>query len=212
MTSRQNQAIRILICDDHPVVREGLASILDRREDMAVVGQVSNGAEAINVYRDLRPDITLMDLRMPQQDGVATITQLRQDIPDARIIILTTFDGEEDVDRGLQAGARAYLLKDLPREELVDTIKAVHGGQTRIPPPVAIKLAQRISQTALTAREVDVLRLMVAGNSNQEIANALFIAEGTVKAHVNSILNKMNVSDRTQAVTAALKRGLVHLE
>lgn len=212
MTTKPNHSIRILICDDHPVVREGLAAILDRREDMSVVGQASNGTEAISQFRELRPDVTLMDLRMPSMDGVTTISQLRHDAPEARIIILTTFDGQEDVYRGLQAGAKGYLLKDSPREELLDTIRAVHNGQTRIPPAVAVKLAQRISQTALTARELDVLRLMVSGKSNQEIANALFIAEGTVKAHVNSILDKMNVSDRTQAVTSALRRGLVHLD
>lgn len=212
MTTKPNHNIRILICDDHPVVREGLAAILDRREDMSVVGQASNGTEAIAQFHELRPDVTLMDLRMPQMDGITTITRLRQDAPEARIIILTTFDDQEDVYRGLQAGAKAYLLKDSPREELLETIRAVHNGQTRIPPAVAIKLAQRISQTALTAREIDVLREMVSGKSNQEIANGLFIAEGTVKAHVNSILDKMNVSDRTQAVTSGLRRGLVHLD
>ena len=204
--------IRVLISDDHPVVREGLAAIIDRREDMSVVAQAENGEEALALFRQHRPDVTLMDLKMPIMDGVATITKIRQEASDARIIVLTTFEGEEDIYRGLQAGAKAYLLKDSPREELLDTIRAVYSGQTRIPSSVAIKLAQRISQSPLTPREVDVLRLMVAGKNNQEVAATLTIAEGTVKAHVNSILDKMNVNDRTQAVTSALKRGLVHLD
>ncbi len=209
---KTSQAIRVLITDDHPIVREGLAAIIDRREDMTTVAQAGNGQEALEMYRLHHPDVVLMDLRMPRMDGVTAITQIRQEAPDARIIVLTTFDGEEDIYRGLQAGAKAYLLKDAPREELVEAVRAVHSGQTRIPSNVAVKLATRISQSPLTPREGEVLRLMVAGNSNQEIANALFIAEGTVKAHVNSILEKMKVSDRTQAVTAALRRGLVHLD
>lgn len=209
---KPSTSIRVLITDDHPVVREGLASIIDRREDMMTVGQAGNGVEAVDLFRQHRPDIVLMDLRMPQMDGVTAISQIRQEAPDARIIVLTTYDGEEDIYRGLQAGAKGYLLKDAPREELLETIRAVHNGQTHIPSPVAVKLASRISQSPLTPREVEVLRLMVGGNSNQEIANALFIAEGTVKAHVNSILDKMKVNDRTQAVTAAIRRGLVHLD
>ena len=209
---KPSASIRVLITDDHPVVREGLASIIDRREDMTTVAQAGNGAEAVDLYRQHQPDIVLMDLRMPQMDGVTAICQIRQEAPDARIIVLTTYDGEEDIYRGLQAGAKGYLLKDAPREELLETIRAVHNGQTHIPSPVAVKLASRISQSPLTPREVEVLRLMVGGNSNQEIANALFIAEGTVKAHVNSILDKMKVNDRTQAVTAAIRRGLVHLD
>lgn len=209
---KTSPCIRILITDDHPVVREGLASIIERREDMTTVAQANNGAEAVDLYRQHHPDVVLMDLRMPQMDGVTAISQIRQEAPDARIIVLTTYDGEEDIYRGLQAGAKGYLLKDAPREELLNTIRAVHNGQTHIPSPVAVKLASRISQSPLTPREIEVLRLMVGGNSNQEIANALFIAEGTVKAHVNSILDKMNVNDRTQAVTAAIRRGLVHLD
>lgn len=209
----QNEnVIRILIADDHPIVCEGLAAIIDRREDMSVVGQAYDGKAALELFREQRPDITLMDLRMPNMDGVTTITQLRTEFPDARIIVLTTFDSEEDIYRGLQAGAKAFLLKDSPRDELLEAIRAVYSGQRRIPENVAVKLAQRISQPFLTPREVDVLRLMVGGNSNMEIAHALCIAEGTVKAHVNSILEKMSVNDRTQAVTSAIRRGLVHLD
>lgn len=207
-----DNVIRIMIADDHPIVREGLTAIIDRREDMSVVGQANDGKAALEVFRETQPDITLMDIRMPHMDGIATITQLRSEFPDARIIVLTTFDSEEEVYRGLQAGAKAYLLKDSPRDELLDAIRAVHDGERRIPTHVATKLAQRISQPFLTPREGDVLRLMVAGNSNMDIAKSLYIAEGTVKAHVNSILDKMNVNDRTQAVTAAIRRGLVHLD
>ena len=204
--------IRILIADDHPVVREGLAAIIDRRADMCVVGLAVDGKEALQVFREVRPDITLIDLRMPQLDGVAAITQMRIENPDARIIVLTIFDGEEDIYRGLHAGAKAYLLKDTSPEELLDTIRAVYSGQRHLPSNIAMKLAHRISQRMLTSREVDVLHLMAAGKSNLEIAKVLYIAEGTVKAHVNSILEKMNVHDRTQAVTAALRSGLVHLD
>ena len=209
---KSTASIRVLITDDHPIVREGLASIIERRDDMTTIAQAGNGAEAVQMYRQHHPDIVLMDLRMPQMDGVTAITQIRQESPDARIVVLTTYDGEEDIYRGLQAGAKGYLLKDAPREELLETIRAVHNGQTHISSPVAVKLASRISKTPLTSREMEVLRLMAAGNSNQEIGNALFIAEGTVKAHVNSILDKMKVSDRTQAVTSAIRRGLVHLD
>ena len=203
--------IRVLVVDDHPVVREGLAALISRVEDITIVAAAGGGEEAIDLFCRHRPDVVLMDMRMPGMDGVALITQMRQEVGDARIVVLTAFDGEEDIYRSLQAGARAYLLKETSSDELLDAIRAVYNGQTRIPPDVATKLAQRISQPALTPRELDVLRLMVGGKSNQEIATGLFIAEGTVKAHVNSILDKMNVNDRTQAVTAALRRGLAKL-
>ncbi len=206
-----NDCIRVLVVDDHPVVREGIAALLGRADDMEVVAEAGSGQEAIALFQRYRPDVLLLDLRMPGMDGVAVIAQIRQETPDARIIVLTAYESEEDIYRGLQAGARGYLLKDTASEELLEAIRAVYKGQTRIPSNVAAKLAQRISQQPLTPRERDVLRLMVAGKSNQEIALALFIAEGTVKVHVNSILDKMNVNDRTQAVTAALRRGLVHL-
>lgn len=204
--------IRVLIVDDHPVVREGLAAMIERRQDMTVVGEASDGQEALALFRAYRPDVTLMDLRMPGMGGVETIGAIRAEFPDARIIVLTTYDGDEDVYRGLQAGAMAYLLKDAPREELLEAIRAVHGGQMRIPPDVASKLAERIMGPELTAREMDVLRLIVAGKANREIGAELSITEGTVKAHVNNILGKLGVSDRTQAVTTALRRGLVQLE
>ena len=210
--SQMSQPIRILIADDHAVVREGVAAILSLEPDMEVVAQASNGREAVELFQKHRPDLALMDLRMPEMDGVQAITAIRQDFSDARIIVLTTYDGDEDIYRGLRAGARAYLLKAGPREELLDAIRAVHAGQTHIPPDVAAKLVVRMSGRELTARELEVLQLMAAGKSNQEIGGALFVTESTVKAHVNSILSKLNVSDRTQAVTAAIKRGLIHLD
>ena len=212
ITKNSTRPINVLIADDHPVVREGLAAIVERREDMTVIGQAGNGQEAVALYRRHQPDVTLMDLRMPQMDGTAAIAAIREEFPNAAIIVLTTFDGDEDIYRGLRAGAKAFLLKDAPRAELLEAIRAVHAGQTHIPLEIASKLAARMSSRDLTPRETEVIHLMVAGKSNQEIANALYIAEGTVKAHVNSILSKLHVSDRTQAVMAALKRGLVHLD
>jgi two-component system NarL family response regulator len=203
--------IRILIVDDHPVVREGLAVLIERREDMTVVGEASNGREAIEQFRRLTPDVTLLDLRMPEVDGITAIAGIREQAPTARIIVLTGYDSDEEIYRGLRAGAKAYLLKATPRQELLDTIRAVHAGQTRIPPDVAAKLAERMTGPELTHRELDVLRLLMAGKSNKQIAAVLFISEGTVKTHVNNILGKLGASDRTQAVTTALKRGLVSL-
>jgi len=207
----KTNAIRLLIADDHPVVREGLAAMIERRADMTVVAEASSGQEALELYRLHQPDVVLMDLRMPQMDGVSAITAIRAEFPGARIIVLTTFDGDEDIYRGLRAGAKGYLLKDAGREALLEAIRGVHAGQTRIPADVASKLAERMSGPELTPREREVLELMVSGKSNQEIGSHLFIAEGTVKAHVNNILAKLDVNDRTQAVTTAIKRGIVHL-
>ncbi|MEM7118863.1 MAG: response regulator transcription factor [Chloroflexota bacterium] len=204
--------IRILIADDHPVVREGIAAMLNRRPNLTVVGEAENGREAVEMYVELKPDLVLMDLRMPEMGGVAAITAIRRQHPAARVIVLTTYDGDEDIYRGLQAGARAYLLKDTPRKVLLETITAVHAGQKRIPPELATKLTDRMFTPELTARELDVLKLIVAGNSNREIGQALSITEGTVKAHVNNLLGKLGVNDRSQAITTALRRGLVHLE
>jgi two-component system NarL family response regulator len=210
--SGSEKTIRVLLADDHPVVREGLAALLNRRADMAVIGEVADGRSAVQFYQEHQPDVTLMDLRMPQMGGVQAIVAIREQFPQARIIVLTTYDGDEDIYRGLQAGAMAYLLKDTPREELLETIRAVHAGQRRIPPEVASKLVERITGPALTERELAVLEQIVAGKSNREIGEALVITEGTVKAHVNNLLSKLGVSDRTQAVTEALRRGIVHLD
>jgi two-component system NarL family response regulator len=203
--------IRILIADDHPVVREGLAAMITRQTDMTVVAEATHGQEAVERFHHQQPDVVLMDLRMPEMDGMEALVAIREQTPEARIIVLTTYDTDEDIYRALRAGARAYLLKDTPREALIETIRAVHAGHMRVPAEVAAKLAERVSSEALTGRELDVLHLIVAGKSNREIATQLFISEGTVKTHVNHLLMKLGVSDRTQAATTALKRGLVSL-
>ena len=204
--------IRILLAEDHAVVREGLAAILNRKEDMTVVGEAENGRQAVEIYRLQLPDIVLMDLRMPELAGVEAITQIRAEFADARIIILTTYDTDEDIYRGLQAGAKGYLLKDATSKELVNAIRTVYQGQKYIPPEVAQKLVERIEFSDLTARELEVLHLLVNGKKNQEISAALSITEATVKFHINNILNKLGVKDRTQAVITALKRGLARID
>jgi two-component system NarL family response regulator len=204
--------IRIVIADDHPIVRDGLKAVINDQPDMEVVAEAANGKETVQLALQHRPDVLLIDLRMPQLNGVEAINAIRTDWPQVRIIILTTYDGDEDIYRALQAGAQAYLLKGMPRAELLDTIRAVHAGRKRIPPAIAAKLAERIAASELTERELEVLELIVAGQSNKEIGNSLSITEGTVKAHVNSVLGKLGVSDRTQAVTEALRRGIVYLD
>ncbi len=207
----QTKSLQILLVDDHAVVREGLMAILNRQPDMTVVAEASDGEQAVTLYRQHQPDITLMDLRMPKLEGANAIAQICADFPAARIIILTTYDGDEDIYRGLQAGAKGYLLKDASTEALLTAIHTVHQGKRYIPPEVAAKLAERIDMTELTQRELDVLKLLVTGLSNQDISQTLSISEGTVKFHVNNILNKFGVRDRTQAVIMALKRGLARL-
>ena len=204
--------IGILVADDHPVVRQGLAAMIERESDMTVLGQASNGREAVELFREHRPEITLMDLRMPEMDGVAAITAIREEFPAARIIVLTTYDRDEDIFRALQAGAKGYLLKDAPQEELFAAIRSVRTGRTHISPEIGAKFIERSSSPVVTAREIDVLRLIVAGKSNQEIASALFISESTVKTHINHVLDKLDASDRAQAISIALKRGIVQLE
>ena len=206
------EQIRILVADDHPIVREGLAGLIEDEEDMIVVGEAASGREAIELFNQHQPDVTLMDLRMPQLEGVEAITLIRQQATNARIIILTTYDSDEDIYRALRAGAMAYLLKDASRLELLNTIRAVHAGQKRISPQMALKLAERLNNPELSARELEVLRLIVAGKSNSEIGTTLYITEGTVKTHVKTILKKLGVSDRTSAATTALKRGVVRLD
>ncbi len=205
------ERIRILLVEDHQVVRQGLAALLSTTEGLEVVGSVGDGVEAVAAFRTLRPDITLMDLRLPKMSGVDAIRAIRGEFPEARVVVLTTYDGDEDIFRALQAGARGYLLKGMPFEELLTTIHAVHGGKSRITSPVAEKLAERVSGQQLTARELSVLERIVAGRANREIAADLFISEATVKTHVNSLLSKLGVVDRTQAATVAIQRGFVHL-
>ncbi len=201
--------IRIMLVEDHQVVRQGLEALLGTTENQEVVGSVGDGLEAMDLFRSLMPDITLIDLQLPKQGGAETIRQIRAEFPQARFIVLTTFDGDEDIYRALQAGARAYLLKGMPLEELLTTIQAVHKGKLHIPTPVAEKLAERLSGQELTAREMNVLERIVAGRANKEISTDLSISEATVKTHINSLLGKLGVADRTQAATVAIQRGLV---
>jgi two-component system NarL family response regulator len=204
-----SKPIRILIADDHFVVRMGLAALISTQSDMVVVAEAASGREAIELFRQHRPDITLMDLRMPEVNGIEAIASIRSEFPDARFIVLSSYDGDEDIYRALKAGARAYLLKSMLHESLLEAIRAVHAGLKRIPEEVASRLAERIDREELTERELEVLKLIVSGKSNKEIATELKITEGTVKIHVNNILSKLGVSDRTQAATFAIRRGIV---
>jgi two-component system NarL family response regulator len=206
------EPIRILVVDDHHVVRQGLVALLNIMPEIKVVGEAGDGLQAIELYRSLRPDITLMDLQLPKLGGVEAIQKIRANDPAARFIVLTTFDGDEDIFRALQAGAKAYLLKGMTIDELLSTIQVVHSGKTRISPAIAEKLAERMSTQTLTARELRVLERIVAGRANKEIASDLDISEATVKSHVNNLLSKLGVSDRTNAATVALQRGIVHLK
>lgn len=207
----QAVAIRVLIVDDHPIVRQGLAAMIENESDMTVVGQAGNGQEAIDQYRQLQPDVTLMDLRMPQMSGVDATVAICAEFAPARIIMLTTYDGDEDIYRGLHAGAKGYLLKDAEPDALLNAIHVVHNGQQYIPPEVATKLVQRMKNPELTHREQEIVHLMADGLNNHDIGAVLNITESTVKFHINRILSKLGVSDRTQAVVTALKRGLTNL-
>jgi DNA-binding NarL/FixJ family response regulator len=203
--------IRIIVVDDQSVVRQGFVALINTVADMEVVAEGINGEQAIELYRQHKPDVMLIDLRMPVIGGVEAITKIRQEFPEARLIVLTTYDGDEDIYRSLQAGAKGYLLKDMFFEELETAIRSVHAGSRRIPAVIAERLAERMSGSALTDRELEVLELIVKGQSNKEIAKSLTISEATVKSHINSLLSKLGVTDRTQAATTALQRGLVHL-
>ena len=204
--------IRLLVVDDHAVVRGGLVALLGTVEDMSVVAEASDGREAFEQYGVHQPDVTLMDLRLKTVGGVEAIQLIRAKWPAARVIVLTTFDGDEDIYRAIQAGAKAYLLKGMSVEELISTIRAVHQGRVRIPAAIAEKLAERMAGPQLTNRELEVLQAIVRGRSNKEIGKELFISEATVKTHINSLLSKLGVGDRTQASTAAIQRGIVHLD
>ncbi|WNZ25770.1 response regulator transcription factor [Leptolyngbya sp. NK1-12] len=207
----QPSHIRVLVVDDHPVVRQGLIGMLEEAPDIVIVGQGRNGHEAIAVFQQQQPDVTLMDLRMPEMEGVAAITVICNEFPNARIIVLTTYDTDEEIYRGLRAGAKGYLLKDSEPEELLTAIRTVNRGQQYIPSNVAAKLVQRMTGPELSDRELEVLQLIGQGMSNQEISTALNISESTVKTHVNRILSKLDVKDRTQAAIIALKRGIANL-
>jgi DNA-binding NarL/FixJ family response regulator len=207
-TSRQ---IRILTVDDHPVLREGIAAIVAGEPDMMVVAEAGNGREAIELYRIHRPDITLMDLQMPIMSGIDAIAAIRVDFPAARIIVLSTYSGDAQAVRALNAGVSGYLLKSMVRKELAETIRIVHGGRKKIPPEIAIKMAEHHGDDALTGREIEILRQVAAGNANKMIADNFSISEQTVKAHMRNILSKLGANDRTHAVTIALQRGIIEI-
>jgi two-component system NarL family response regulator len=207
---RKSDPIRILIADDHHVLRDGLAAIIRQEIDLDVVGEVGDGRQAVELWKKQRPDVTLMDLRMPGLDGVNSIYEIRAFDPGARIIVLTTFDGDEDIYRGLRAGAKSYLLKDVRREELFQCIREVHAGRTFVPPAIAAKLAERLPGDELSPRELEVLRLLAEGKPNKLIGVALSITEVTVKSHVQSLFKKLNVLSRTEAIAVANRRGLLH--
>jgi DNA-binding NarL/FixJ family response regulator len=204
-------SIRILSVDDHPLLREGVASLLAGQTDLKLVAEASNGREAVEQFRAHRPDITLMDLQMPEMNGVEAMIAIRDEFPKARIIVLTTYEGDAQVLRALEAGAQAYLLKSTLRKELPDTIRLVHAGHKRIVPEVATTLAEHAADDALSEREIEVLRLIAGGNANKMIASRLSITEETVKGHVKNILAKLAANDRTHAVTIGLKRGIIDL-
>jgi DNA-binding NarL/FixJ family response regulator len=203
--------IRILTVDDHQLLREGIAAVIEGQPDMTLVGQASNGVEAIEGFRRYRPDITLMDLRMPDMSGIEAIGAIRADFPNARFIILTTYAGDVQAAAALKAGAAGYLLKNLVRKELIETIRLVHAGKRRIPSEIAAQIAEHVADDALSDREIEVLRCVAAGKSNKLIAVELAISEGTVKSHMKSILPKLEASDRTHAVMIALRRGILDL-
>jgi two-component system NarL family response regulator len=203
--------IQVLIADDHVTVREGLAAMIGRQPDMRVVGEAANGREAVDLWLKHRPDVALLDLRMPVLDGVGAIEEIRRQEASARLIVLTTYDTDNEISGAIKAGAKGYLLKDAQREELLGCIRKVHDGETCIPPSLVAKLAAGMSSEALTGRELDVLTLLARGKSNKEIGANLYISETTVKSHLRSIFAKLNVLSRTEAITVASRRGLVQL-
>jgi two-component system NarL family response regulator len=203
--------IRVMLADDHAIVRNGVAQILNAQNGITVVAQAGDGAEAVDLYARARPDVALVDLRMPKLDGVEVVERIRSRFPDALIVMLTTFDADDDVDRALRAGAKAYLLKDVSPHELIACVRAVRAGQSWVSPAIATKLAERATGVNLTTREMAVLRLLAAGKSNHEIADALGISEGTVKIHLTHLFAKLGVASRTEAIATAVRRGLVRI-
>lgn len=209
---KKKNSIRLLIVDDHPAFRMGLAALIESEPDMTVVGETGDGRQTLELFRRELPDIVLMDLRLPGFSGVEAILALRKEFPQSRVIVVTTFDADEDIYRAIQSGAQSYLLKDMSKEEMVRTIRAVHAGQSSLPSNVADRLANRLKRAELSEREQQVLHFLVKGRSNKEIAVALFISEETVKSHLKSLFTKLNVQDRTEAAITAIRHGIVHLD
>jgi DNA-binding NarL/FixJ family response regulator len=203
--------IRVLTVDDHPLLREGIAAIINNQPDMSLVAEAASSSEAVQRFREHRPDVTLMDLRLPDASGIDAMIAIRTEFADARIIMLTTFEGDVEIQRALEAGARGYMLKSMPPRDLVEVIRQVHAGKKRVPTEVASSLAEHLSDESLTTREIDVLRHVAGGNRNRDIAEQLFISEETVKVHVKHIMEKLGASDRTQAVAIAVRRGIIQL-
>jgi len=204
-------SIRVFSVDDHPLLREGIAALIKSQPDMVLVGEASTGREAIQQFQKHQPDVTLMDVRLPDMNGIDVMIAIRTEFPDARIVMLTTFEGDVEIQRALEVGARGYLLKSMPPKELLEVIRQVHAGQKRIPPEIAAQIAEHLSDEALTEREVEVLREIGGGNRNRDIAEKLFITEETVKVHIKHIMEKLGASDRTQAVAIGVRRGIIQL-
>ncbi len=203
--------IRVFSVDDHPLLREGIAAIINNQQDMVMVAQAANAQDALLQFRKHLPDVTLMDLRLPDMSGIETMIAIRAEFPEARVIILTTFEGDVEIKRALESGARGYVLKSMPPKELVEVIRQVHAGKKRIPPQLAAQLAEHMSDEPLTEREVQVLGQIAGGNRNRDIAERLFISEETVKVHIKHIMEKLGASDRTQAVAIGIRRGIIQL-